>query len=206
MRIKRRIATILTVYMVLSCTACGSDSRQDVNAGTGQQHTEIDSSILQNATSDMQEPETGEDMEDEFAASMERMENDRQAAVTAISNETVEITMTVGDTVVTAELSDSETTRAFLETLPRTLAMNRYGDREYYGRIEGITENGESIEDFENGDVTYYPAGPSFAVFFDKADTSNQSGLIRMGKITSDLSVFNELEDMVEMRIEIPDE
>lgn len=27
-------------------------------------------------------------------------------------------------------------------------------------------EGGESITDFQEGDVTYYPAGPSFAVFF----------------------------------------
>lgn len=145
-------------------------------------------------------------MGDEFDVTMERMENDGQTADVTVGNETVEITMTVGDAVIMAELSDSQTTRAFLETLPRTLAMNRYGDREYYGRMEEITENGESVKDFENGDVTYYPAGPSFAVFFDKEGTSNQSGLIRMGRITSDLSVFDGLGDTVEMRIEIREE
>lgn len=60
-----------------------------------------------------------------------------------------------------------------LKTLPRTLTMNRYDDRGYYGRIESITEDGEAIADFENGDVTYYPAGPSFAVFFDGEDRSD---------------------------------
>lgn len=34
------------------------------------------------------------------------------------------ITMTAGDTIITAELYDSETTRAFLETLPRTFTIN----------------------------------------------------------------------------------
>lgn len=143
-------------------------------------------------------------MGDAFTVSMERMEDNEQAP-TEIQAETVGITMTAGDTVITADLSDSGITRAFLKTLPRTFTMNRYGDREYYGRMEAISEDGETIADFDNGDVTYYPAGPSFAVFFDNADTSSQSGLIRMGKITSDLSVFNTLGATVEMRVEIQD-
>ena len=114
---------------------------------------------------------------------------------------TVDITMTVGDVVITATLDSSDTTREFISSLPRTLTMNRYGDREYYGRIEAISENGETIADFENGDVTYYPAGPSFAVFFDGEERSDQGGLIRMGKVTSDLSVFDTLGGYVEMQI-----
>lgn len=74
--------------------------------------------------------------------------------------------MSSGDAVVTAALDNSETTQAFLATLPRTLTMNHYGGREYYGRIEALPENGEAIADFENGDVTYYSAGPSLAIFF----------------------------------------
>ena len=114
-----------------------------------------------------------------------------------------EITMTIGDITITATLDNSETTQEFLASLPRTLTMNRYGDREYYGRISPISENGEIIDDFENGDVTYYPAGPSFAVFFAGDDRSSQSGLIRMGKVTSDLSVFDALDDTIEVLIEL---
>lgn len=141
-------------------------------------------------------------MGEEFTVTMELIEDGGQN-VEASSSEVTEITMTVGDMVITAELTDSETTRAFLETLPRNLTMNRYGDREYYGRIDALSENGESIPDFENGDVTYYPAGPSFAIFFAREDSSSQGGLIRMGRITSDLSVFDTLSDTVEMYIEI---
>jgi len=119
------------------------------------------------------------------------------------ASEHTSITMTVGDTVMTAMLDNSETTQAFLASLPRTLTMNRYSNREYYGRIEVISENGEAIADFENGDVTYYPEGPSFAVFFAGEERSNQSGLIRMGKITSNLSLFENLGETVEMRIAI---
>lgn len=116
--------------------------------------------------------------------------------------ETTQITLTAGDIVISAELYDSKTSRQFLETLPRTLSMNRYGDREYYGKIEELSEDGEVISDFENGDVTYYPAGPSLAVFFANADDSIQPGLIRMGRIISDLSLFEEIGENAEIRIE----
>ncbi len=143
------------------------------------------------------------EMGDSFSVTMEPVSEDGQteeysAAVTTI-------TMTAGDTVITAELSDNETTKAFLETLPRTFTMNRYGDREYYGRMESISENGEAVSDFENGDVTYYPAGSSFAIFFAGEENSSQSGLIRMGKITSDLSAFDTMGDTLEVSVEISD-
>ncbi len=143
-------------------------------------------------------------MGDEFSVTMELLEDNEEGGseMEQVAEHT-EITMTVGDTIITAALDNSETTQAFLATLPRTLTMNRYGNREYYGRIEAISENGEAIADFEDGDVTYYPAGPSFAVFFAGEDSSTQSGLIRMGKVTSDLSLFENLGGTAEMRIEV---
>lgn len=116
---------------------------------------------------------------------------------------TVDINMTVGETVITATLNDSGTTREFVATLPRTMTLSRYGDREYYGRIgTSLPEDGEKIESFVNGDVTYFTTGGSFAIFFDKDNESRQSGLIRMGRITSDLNVFHDLGNSIEVRIE----
>lgn len=113
-----------------------------------------------------------------------------------------EITMAFGDTVVTAVLDDSETSQAFLQTLPLTISMNRYADREYYAAISELPENGEEIPDFENGDVTYYTSGKSLAVFFGNEGDSHQADLIRMGRITSDLSVFDSIPDTVEVAIQ----
>lgn len=141
-------------------------------------------------------------MGDEFEVTME-LADKTTAAATEQASETTDIRMTVGITVITATLDNSDTTQAFLATLPRTLAMNHYGGREYYGRLETLPENGEAIADFENGDVIYYPAGPSFAIFFAGADSSSQGGLIRMGRITSDLSVFDMLGSTAEMFIEV---
>lgn len=149
-------------------------------------------------------------MGDEFSVTMEAMsdapaEAEFSSTPTTDPVETTNITMTTGGTVITATLDNSETTQEFLATLPRTLSMSRYADREYYARIENISENGEVIPDFSDGDVTLYTPGPSLAIFFANEDASSLSGLIRMGRITSDLADVYALGESVEMRIEIAD-
>ena len=114
-----------------------------------------------------------------------------------------EIELAFGDTVMTAVLDDSETSRAFIRMLPLTLTMNRYADREYYAALGELPENGAAIDDFENGDVTYYTDGKSLAIFFGNADTSSQDGLIRMGRIASDLSLFDTVGESEEVTISL---
>lgn len=125
---------------------------------------------------------------------VEQDENTRELTAT-------EITLDFDGTIVTGVLDNSETTLAFLEQLPLTLTMNRYGDREYYAAVSKLPENGEAIPDYENGDITYYTTGQSLAIFFGNADSSNQNGLIRMGKITSDLEMFDGIGETVKVTI-----
>lgn len=102
-----------------------------------------------------------------------------------------------------ASLDDSETSRDFLSLLPLTIDMTRFYDREYAGSLSpaSLSRNGEEIDDFENGDVTYYVAGNALAIFFDKETESDQGGLIRMGKITSDLDILINLQGDTQMTI-----
>ena len=117
--------------------------------------------------------------------------------------ENTKITITSGDAVIEAELDGSETSKEFIATLPVTLKMKRSDEREYYARIPKLSENGMEISpEYENGDVTYYKAGPSFAIFFGRAGESAQGNLIRMGKVTSDLALFNQLGEEAEITIE----
>lgn len=116
---------------------------------------------------------------------------------------TTEIKMLFGETEITAILNDSGTSKAFIDLLPLTLEMRRYADREYYTALGELPEDGENIPDFENGDITYYTAGRSLAIFFGNEENSNQDGLIRMGRITSDLSLFEQMGNSVTVTIEI---
>lgn len=116
----------------------------------------------------------------------------------------VSITMTSGDTVITATLNNSQTTKEFIEMLPLTLSMTRFYDREYAGGLDkALSENGEELSDFSNGDITYYTSGQALAVFFAQEESSNQGNLIKMGEITSDLSLFDALGDQLEFTIEL---
>ena len=185
---KKLISSLTCSILLLLLTACGNSVETLSDVNSEQESTTVSSSSdISSTSSDI----IDEPIQEEVSVDEPTKE---QAA-------TYDITMTVGDTVITATLDDSDTTRDFLSTLPRTIMMYRYGDREYYGMLEEISENGEAIADFENGDVTYYPAGHSFAVFFNGEERSDQSGLIRMGKITSDLSVFDTFDGIVQMQI-----
>lgn len=114
------------------------------------------------------------------------------------------IVMTTGTTIITAELYDNPTTRDFVDSLPVTMPMTRWGEREYYGKVgKRLSDNGRQQNGFADGDVAYYVPGGSFAVFFNSKVNPDISHLIVMGKITSDLSVFDSLDESVEMRIEL---
>ena len=125
-----------------------------------------------------------------------------QADNAAQAEQTV-IRLAFGNTVMSAVLDDSETSRAFVNMLPLTLTMSRYADREYYAALGELPESGGAIDDYENGDVTYYTDGNSLAIFFGNADASSQDSLIRMGRITSDLSLFDTVGESAEVTISL---
>ena len=136
-----------------------------------------------------------------MSGEMENMQNGENG--NSEQSNTTEIKMLFGETTITAVLDDSGTSKAFIELLPLTLDMRRYTDREYYAALGELPEDGESIPDFENGDVTYYTAGRSLAFFFGNEENSSQGGLIRMGRITSDLSLFSGMDESETVTIEI---
>lgn len=108
----------------------------------------------------------------------------------------VRITLAAGNTVAAAELKDSEIARQFAALLPQTIAMSRVRDREYYGRIDGTLSynEGDIQTTAADGDLAYWFSGNSLAFFFKtENDSAVNSGIVVFGKITSDLSVFNNM-------------
>lgn len=124
--------------------------------------------------------------------------------MTASAVAATQITMTAGKTVIAAMLDDSATARDFIKSLPVTMKMTRWGNREYYGKVANrLSEDGQKRNRFENGDVAYWAPGGSFAVFFNDKANPEIDNLIVMGKITSDLKAFDALGESVDMRIEV---
>jgi hypothetical protein len=120
------------------------------------------------------------------------------------ANAATPITITAGKTVITATLNDSPTAQDFIKSLPVVMKMTRWGEREYFGKVrERLSDKGRKQNSFENGDVAYWVPGGSFAIFFNNKVNPDISDLIVIGKISSDLKVFDAMDPSVEMRIGI---
>ncbi len=108
-------------------------------------------------------------------------------------NSGIEIRLRVGDTVLTATLIDSETTRDFISLVPLTLTMNDLFGREKFGNLpRAISEGGKRTRTYEVGDVIYWSPGPDVAMFYRHDGQSIPSpGIIVMGKIDSGVEALN---------------
>ena len=89
--------------------------------------------------------------------------------------------------------------------LPLTVSMVKYGNREFYGGIsQRPTKTGDGKLNFEDGDITYCPTNNTLAIFYNQSDRPNLTmEVIKIGKVTSDLSIFEEIESSVSMVFKI---
>lgn len=176
------IAVLLFIILVMVLSACSSNTSDIAEETTA---TKTKTAVTVETTEEADVRHTSE--------------SDRLAA-----EEGTQIKITAGETVLTATLNNTKTSSDFIKSLPVTIKMTRWGNREYYGKVENaLSEEGELQNGFENGDVAYWPSGKSFAIFFNKEANLNISNLIKMGTITSDLKLFNNLDESVEMKIEV---
>lgn len=119
----------------------------------------------------------------------------KQENNTAQSGETA-IKITIGDMVLDGILYDTPLAQEIKAQFPLTISMSGYGGREYYGGVDFYPENLEGGKrTFDNGDITYCEAHHNMAIFYAQTDNPNLSvDVIPIGKVTSDLAVFNTLD------------
>lgn len=110
-------------------------------------------------------------------------------------NDETAIKITVGDVTLDGVLYDTALAEEIKAYFPLTISMVGYGSREYYGGVDFYPEHLEGGQkNFENGDITYCEAHHNMAIFYAQTDNPNLSvDVIPIGKVTSDLSVFEEL-------------
>ena len=103
----------------------------------------------------------------------------------------MKIRLKVGDTVLTATLIDSATTRDFISLLPLTLTLKDYAGTEKISDLPKrlSTEGAPSGSDPSVGDITYYAPWGNLAIFY--RDFGYSSGLVILGKIDSGIEAFN---------------
>jgi hypothetical protein len=105
--------------------------------------------------------------------------------------DSMKIRLKVGDTVLTATLIDSATTRDFISLLPLTLTLKDYAGTEKISDLPKrlSTEDAPSGSDPSVGDITYYAPWGNLAIFY--RDFGYSSGLVILGKIDSGIEVLN---------------
>lgn len=117
------------------------------------------------------------------------------------NNSEAKIEIKIGNTVLTGILYDTPLAGEIKENLPVTVNMSNYGGRELYGRIDFTPKNITSGQiNFENGDITYCGTNNTLAIFYSQSDNPNLTmEVVPIGRVTSDLSVFNSLNSSEEV-------
>ena len=113
------------------------------------------------------------------------------------------VRITAGGHTFTGEWLDTPLANEIRGMFPLTATLGRYGGREYYGTMpQQPTDTEEGQLRFENGDITYCPSNNTIAIFYAKADDPDMGQLtmriIPIGKVTSELGVFDEMENRLE--------
>jgi len=124
------------------------------------------------------------------------------------TEENRKICISIGEKTLYANLDNSKIAQQFVTLLPQTISMQRIGDgREFYGDLDDELDYNEadSQTTFENGDIAYWYSGNGLCLLYNNQvkNPEIQSGIIVFGKITSDLSVFYDFDEDIEVTISL---
>lgn len=111
------------------------------------------------------------------------------------------IRIRAGEVEMSAELTDTATAKAILETLPLRAAAQTWGD-EIYFTIPVSQELDETAREVvEVGDLGYWPTGKAFCIFFGPTPMSRgdeirpASAVNLVGRVLGDARRFTEVRD-----------
>jgi len=112
-----------------------------------------------------------------------------------------------GATQVTAELNSTRTAQAIWDALPFEGRANTWGNEIYFSIPVNLElENGQEL--VSKGDLTYWPPGPAFCIFFGPTPMSRgqeirPAGPVTvLGRITGDTEVLKQVAQGAEITIE----
>lgn len=106
---------------------------------------------------------------------------------------TMTIHITAGDHVVTADLDDTPAAAAFAAILPLEVTISDFHATEKVADLPGRLPTDDEPAGYEpsTGDLTYYAPWGNLAIFYRDFDYA--TGLVRLGRITSDTGVLGDL-------------
>lgn len=85
------------------------------------------------------------------------------------------ITITVADITLEAELNDSPTARKIAEMLPIEGRANVWGDEIYFDIPLNLDTGADARADVAVGELGYWPAGPAFCIFYGPTPVSTDA-------------------------------
>ena len=117
------------------------------------------------------------------------------------------ITISAGDVSFEAELNDSSTAQAILDSLPITAHANLWGDEIYFEIPVRAAQSLDARADVEVGDLGYWPVGHAFCIFFGPTPVSTgdkpraASPVNVIGRVLGDVEKFRDVEYGTEILI-----
>ncbi len=165
---KKTVASLIVMAMLVSLTACGSKTTGDANTGAEEDVENITENVVTAS-------ENGEDTS---------ADNKSAPAETGNSTEYMEdstIKITAGNITFTATLTDNSSAEALKELLaegPLTINMSDYAGMEKVGPIGTDLPRNEEQISTEAGDIILYQ-GNSLVIYYD----TNSWNFTRIGKI-----------------------
>src|SRR5512136_1783319 len=117
------------------------------------------------------------------------------------------IRITAGKVSAEAILNDSPTARKIYEALPIEARGKTWGDEIYFAIPVKSSLEKDAKELVEVGDLSYWPTGSAFCIFFGPTPMSRgnevrpASAVNVIGKVSGDPKVFKKVADGVKVRI-----
>lgn len=113
------------------------------------------------------------------------------------------ITLTIGNTVLTAYLNNTTSAQDLISHLPAKVKLNN-SDNDYCGDINPpLAYKKEEVQvGYKNGDLAFWTVGNDFVIFVKDEDKSANTGnLVIIGKVTSGLEKVSSLGSSFEVTI-----
>lgn len=113
----------------------------------------------------------------------------------------IPVVINIGDKKIDAVFYDTKIANEIRKNFPLKVNMLHYSDREYYGYLtEKINIDEKGKLNFDNGDITYCKQNNTIAIFYNQSSNPNLTmEVIPIGKVISDLSVFNDISSNEDM-------
>ncbi len=114
------------------------------------------------------------------------------------------IRVTAGDAVLKGVLYDNPTAHGFAEMLPLTVGLWQPAQNfaRSFDLSERIAQKGIPGYEYELGSLAYWDEGPSIALIYKASREKTVVPVVPIGKITSDVSIFEEYGEDITIEIE----